>query len=129
MNADKNNTFYSQRPYADLYPAEYEPYAPLFSQLKEELDQYLEKLLEGELDDANGDVLDSIITDYMRQAINDLSYQRVKHRQTIHELVIVPEALRRSFEENQPILESEMSELKSELQDIQSRIKHRKWRD
>ena len=56
----------------------YRDFAPLMN-LKEELDAYLEKLFQGEIDDGNADVLDNIIFDRVRQALEDLKYQSVEH--------------------------------------------------
>lgn len=56
----------------------YHDYEPLMN-LKQELDEYLEKLFHGEIDDGNADVLDNIIFDRVRQAMEDLKYQSVEH--------------------------------------------------
>ena len=56
----------------------YRDFEPL-KQLKEELDAYLDKLFQGEIDDGNADVLDNIIFDRIRQALEDLVYQSVEH--------------------------------------------------
>ncbi len=56
----------------------YRDFEPLIN-LKQELDEYLENLFHGEIDDGNADVLDNIIFDRVRQAMEDLKYQSVEH--------------------------------------------------
>ncbi len=63
-------------------PRSYKIFGP-FEEIKQELDIYLEKLFEGDIDEANGSVLDTIILDRCRQAKKDLAKQRVMHRDWI----------------------------------------------
>ena len=68
-------------------PLDYKIYEP-FDDIKNELDNYLEKLFEGDIDEANGAVLDTIILDRCRQAKKDLAKQRVQHRDHIKDFDI-----------------------------------------
>lgn len=74
--------FNRRAPFWSYRTAEYQE-LPEFAGFKSEIDAYLEKLFDGELDDGNGDVLDTMISDILRQAMRDLERQRVVHRDTI----------------------------------------------
>ena len=70
--------FTRRTPFWDYRSISYRDFAPLMN-LKEELDEHLEKLFKNELDDGNANVLDCIIFDRVRQALEDLKYQSVRH--------------------------------------------------
>ncbi len=76
------NDFSRRTLFWNYRPQEYKIYRP-FDEIKKELDSYLEKLFEGDIDEANGTVLDTIILDRCRQAKKDLAKQRVNHRDHI----------------------------------------------
>lgn len=81
------NDFTRRAPFWCYRPVPYREYEPL-SHLQLELDSYLERLFQGELDDANGDVLDNLIFDTVRQACEDLTKQRIIHQDSITSFAI-----------------------------------------
>lgn len=105
--------FARRSPYWQYRPAKYQQYKP-FDEYREEIDQYLEKLFGGEIDEENGDVLDNLIGDITRQALNDLDRQRVEHRDAIHSLHVRFESDRTSFESELRHLQEELDENRSE---------------
>lgn len=70
--------FTRRTPYWGYRNIAYRDFEPL-TNLKQELDEYLDKLFQGELDDGNADVLDNIIFDRVRMALEDLKYQSIMH--------------------------------------------------
>lgn len=89
---DTRTTVYDFRrrmnPFESYRPAEYRlnPY------LKEDivkpmLDAHLSRLFAGEIDDANGDVLDRLIFSGAREGKSDLTLQRYEHKDMIARLV------------------------------------------
>lgn len=66
---------------------------PLYYKLEEsemipKLDDHLSKMFSGEIDDANGDMLDSIIFGAAREALPELNRQRYNHMDTLRRLII-----------------------------------------
>lgn len=59
-----------------------------YQELTDQLDECLEKLFKGEIDDGNADVLDNIIVDSARLALMNLSTQRKEHEDSIKNLYI-----------------------------------------
>lgn len=90
------NDFERRIPYWSYRPVSYEVYEP-FKEYKTEIDGYLEKLFNGEIDDGNGDVLDNMIMDMARQAEKSLNRQRVEHRDMIKSLDIRAQSDRKAF--------------------------------
>lgn len=65
----------------------------LYHKLDEEemlpkIDDHLEKLFAGSVDDANGDMLDEIIFGAAREALPYLSKQRIDHNDTIRRFIV-----------------------------------------
>ena len=65
----------------------------LYHKLKEEemlprLDEHLGKLFAGEVDDGNGDMLDSLLFGAAREALPDLDYQHCNHADMLRRLII-----------------------------------------
>lgn len=65
----------------------------LYQELEEsvmipKIDDHLSKLFSGNVDDANGNMLDSIIISPARKAIPDLNRQRYNHDDTLQRLII-----------------------------------------
>lgn len=79
------NDYNRRKPYWSYRPVNYE-FCSSFSELKNEIDGYLEHLFAGDIDDGNGDVLDSIILSRAKQAKCDLEIQRTHHRDIINEM-------------------------------------------
>lgn len=66
---------------------------PLYYKLEEsemipKLDGHLSKMFSGEIDDANGDMLDSIIFGAAREALPELNRQRYNHIDTLRRLIV-----------------------------------------
>lgn len=83
----------SQAGFESYRTVEYRPY----DKLKEDkmiprLDEHLKKLLSGEVDEGNADLLDAILFDSAREALPDLGRQHYDHMDTIHRLIIRREA-------------------------------------
>lgn len=79
--------FVRRFPYESYRPVEYRPFPDLQKELMlPKLDQYLQALLAGDVDDGNGDMLDSIIFDPFRIAVPDLEKQGCEHRDIIRRL-------------------------------------------
>lgn len=80
--------FKRRTPYWSYRTVSYKDYEPLVK-LVSVLDTHLEKLFQSEaLDDANGDALDCIIMDFVKQAFQYLKYQRVQHEDTNNNFAI-----------------------------------------
>ena len=52
-----------------------------------QIDTHLDRLFSGDVDEANANLLDSMIFSVYRVAVSDLSKQRDKHREVIDDLV------------------------------------------
>ena len=66
---------------------------PLYYKLEENemiprIDDHLSKMFSGEIDDANGDMLDSIIFGAAREALPELNRQRYNHMDTLRRLIV-----------------------------------------
>lgn len=67
---------------------DYRPYHGLCEgEMKPKLDRHLEALLTGDVDDANGDMLDSIIFGPYRESVPDLNVQRLNHKDMNRRLI------------------------------------------
>ena len=116
-------------PDSELSPVPYMPYTPLFNDLRSTLDSYLDELFKGEIDDANGDVLDSIITDHVRQAMNDLADQRAAHIDCIHTLLLNDSNTRCKLEQELLRLQDKHETHKAIYDDLCARQERKKWRN
>lgn len=57
------------------------------NEMRSRIDDHLDKLFAGEVDDANGDMLDEIIFGAAREALPCLSRQRIDHNDTIRRFI------------------------------------------
>lgn len=87
----------------------YQGYAPLF-ELKTTLDSHLDALFSGDIDSGNGDVLDGMIFDVVRQAKTDLDRQRAAHLDKIKSLGIRPSGDYAQFEEQLNCLQADLGQ-------------------
>ena len=76
------NGFARRVPFWSYRARDYLLYEPLVS-FRGEIDGYLERLFAGDLDEGNGDVLDNMIADLVRQAEECLKRQRTEHKDAI----------------------------------------------
>ena len=116
--------FNRRTPFWSYRTTEYKPYPP-FEQFKDEIDAYLEKLFAGDIDDGNGDVLDTMISDVLRQAEHDLARQRTEHRDVIVSFGIRAKSDQTTYERE---LQKETEELERNMQE-QSEIRQRLQRN
>ncbi|MCD7756457.1 MAG: hypothetical protein LUJ09_09095 [Firmicutes bacterium] len=80
--------FYFRAPYITYRSSEYRLYPKLDESIFiPELNMYLEKLLSGQVDDGNGDLLDNIIFSKAREAMPDLARQHVDHADMLRRLI------------------------------------------
>ena len=68
--------------------ADYKLYHRLSEEeMRPKLDQHLEELFTGDVDDANGDMLDSIILASYRESVTNLNVQRLNHKDMNRRLI------------------------------------------
>ena len=80
-----------------------------------EIDSYLEKLFNGEVDSGNGDVLDMIIGSVTRQAKHALEKQHCNHRDIIKSFDIRAKSDKKAFEDQRSRLQAELDEMNEEF--------------
>lgn len=97
------NDFERRIPYWSYRPTNYKVFEP-FMEYKSEIDGYLEKLFNGEIDDGNGDVLDNMIMDMARQAEKSLAKQHTEHGDIIKSFDIRAKSDRIAFEDELKLL-------------------------
>ena len=117
------NDFTRRTPYASYRPVEYQLYAPLLT-FQKPLDDYLEKLFAGDIDDANGNVLDNLIGDMARMALLDLDRQRVRHGDVLRDLAIRNDADRSAFQSAKARVQQQLEETNETIRDLQGRLDH-----
>ena len=110
-------------PYENYRTKEYE----LYHKLKDEeilprIDDHLEKLFSGEVDDGNGDMLDSILFSPAREAKPDLAKQHVDHGDMIRRLIIRRKSDIADFETIVETLKNELSSLQTEYKQTNEKI-------
>lgn len=82
------NDFRLRLPYENYRTKEYESYHKLKDEeMLPRIDEHLEKLFSGEVDDGNGDMLDSILFAPAREAKPDLEKQHVDHGDMLRRLI------------------------------------------
>lgn len=110
-------------PYENYRTKEYE----LYHKLKDEeilprIDDHLDKLFSGEVDDGNGDMLDSILFSPAREAKPDLAKQHVDHGDMIRRLIIRRKSDIADFETIVETLKNELSSLQTEYKQTNEKI-------
>ena len=118
--------FKLRAPFWSYRTVPYREYEPFIS-FKPEIDGYLERLLQGEIDDGNGDVLDNLINDMARQAEKDLDKQRTEHGDTIKSFDIRNQGDKRAVKHELDLLQSEIGENEQQLADIKTRLNKDKF--
>ena len=121
---DVVNDFTYQIPYWSYKVSAYREYSP-FADLTATLDEHLEKLFAGEIDDGNGDVLDCLIADYARENFRYLAQQRVEHCGALKMFQVQREGAKHSFESHYKSIEQTAQEKRDELEELL----HRRKRD
>ena len=89
---DSRSTVYDftlRSPYESYRTTEYVLYHKLDeSEMLPKIDDHLEKLFAGSVDEANGDMLDEIIFGAAREALPYLSKQHIDHNDTIRRFIV-----------------------------------------
>ena len=120
--------FLRRAPYWSYRVTDYRPYAP-FSDFRGGLDGYLEKLLAGEIDDGNGDVLDNLIGDMARQALLDLEKQRADHQDYLRSLDARTVGDRDQFQRCRDALERDLNRNLQEQAALEQRADRHTFRE
>lgn len=115
------NDFTRRTPYASYRPVEYQLYAPLL-QFQKPLDDFLEKLFSGDIDDANGNVLDNLIGGMARMALEDLKRQRVRHGDVLRDLAIRTDGDINAFQRAQSRVQQQLDETNDRIRGLQARL-------
>lgn len=116
------NDFTCQIPYWSYQVSAYKEYTP-FSDLTATLDEHLEKLFTGEIDDGNGDVLDCLIADYARESFRFLAQQRIEHRGALKMFEVQRQGAKHAFESHYSLIEKTVQEKRAELDELLERRK------
>ena len=115
--------FPHRRPFATYRPGFYQIYPKLRDEVMQPLlDQHLQRLFEGPVDDGNGDMLDDLIFSAAREALPDLERQRAGHESIIQELTVRQQADRADFLCLAEQAEQEAEVLEREYRDICRRL-------
>ncbi len=114
------NDFVRRTPFWSYRAASYQIYEP-FMGYKEDIDRYLEKLFAGEIDDGNGDVLDSMISDMERQAEKHLLRQHSEHQDVIKSFELRMLGDRKAFEEQVQLLKELLAANQAEQEALLAR--------
>ena len=104
-------------------PADYRPYRRLEDEMRVKLDQHLEALFAGEIDDANGDMLDNIIFGPYRESVPDLNMQRLNHKDMNRRLVASRVSDCADFVRIRGERQKELEQLEKEYEDVCNRIR------
>ncbi len=119
---------FCQRPYGHCRPIDYIPWPGLYNELQPKIDNWLDELFKCNIDGENYGVLDSLIIDNIRTAIENLTEQYISHIDTVHGLsnriVTDPMYYEREIEDSEIILEK----LESVYADVVNRFEEKEWR-
>lgn len=86
------------------------------------LDQHLDALFAGDVDDANGDMLDNIIFGIYRESIPDLNVQRLNHKDMNRRLIARRVSDREDFVSIREGQQRELERLEKEYEDVCNKI-------
>ncbi|HAP20711.1 MAG TPA: hypothetical protein DCR27_05500 [Lachnospiraceae bacterium] len=92
-------------------------------EMKPKLDQHLEALIAGEVDDANGDMLDNIIFGPYRESVPELGVQRLNHKDMNRRLAARRTADREDFVRLGSERQEELARLEEEYKETCNKIK------
>ncbi len=115
------NDFVRRTPFWSHRAENYKIYEP-FMEYCSELDGYLEKLFEGEVDDGNSDMLDNMIMGISRQAEKLLARQRTEHRDVIKSLDMRAKSDRKAFECHLALLREQLEANKGQQEKYRNLI-------
>lgn len=120
--------FNRRAPFWSYRTQDYKEYPP-FAAFKAEIDAYLAKLFAGEIDDGNGDVLDTMISDVLRQAEHDLARQRTDHHDVIVSFGIRAKSDKAAFEKELNIRREALEKNLHEQEDIRARLYNNEFKE
>lgn len=120
--------FQRRAPFWSYRVTDYRPYAP-FTAFRGDLDGYLEKLLAGEIDDGNGDVLDNLIRDMTCMALQDLEKQRADHQDNLRNLELRAAGDRDQFQDYRDALAHDLDRNLQEQAGLEARVKQHTFRE
>ena len=113
------NDFRLRNPFESYRTVEYRLYPALEEgKMLPLLDQHLERLFAGELDEGNGDALVSLIFGSARQALPDLRRQQADHSDTLHRFEVRRTADREDFRRLLEQVQRKLSETDEEYEEI-----------
>lgn len=92
-----------------------------FHKLEEEemlprIEEHLAKLFAGEVDSANGDMIDAVIIGAYREALSDLYRQHYNHMDTLHRLIIRHDTDREDIRRHIEDREAELEAIRADLE-------------
>lgn len=115
--------FRLRMPYENYRTKDYELYHKLLDEeMLSRIDQHLEKLFSGEVDDGNGDMLDGILFSPAREAKPDLVKQHVDHEDMIRRLIVRRKSDIADFEAIAEDLKKELSVLQAEYDQTSEKL-------
>lgn len=107
-------------PYWGYTPVEYEDYKPL-EELKEYLDAMIKKLASTDIDSGNANVLDETIHSRVEAAIKDLTRQRIRHKEWIHNKCTQREGTKIRFENALNRARQELERISPEVDELRAK--------
>ena len=112
-----------QRLFESYRAADYRVYPGLTEEeMKPKLDRHLEALFAGDVDDANGDMLDNIIFGPYRESVPFLNVQRLNHKDMNRRLVARRVSDRADFERIRNERVEELERLEQEYDEVCSKM-------
>lgn len=120
--------FNRRTPFWSYRTSDYKPYPP-FARFKEDIDAYLEKLFAGDIDDGNADVLDTMISDVLRQAEHDLAHQRTEHHDVIVSFGIRAKSDKLAFERELQKRSEALEQNLQEQNEIRQRLRKNEFKE
>ena len=90
--------------------------------MRPKLDQHLEELFTGDVDDANGDMLDSIILASYRESVTNLNVQRLNHKDMNRRLIAKRVSDYADFVRIREERQKELEQLEKEYEDVCNKI-------
>lgn len=99
--------------------SDYRPYPGLMEEeMASKLDRHLEAMFAGDVDDANGDMLDNIIFGSYRESVPYLNVHRLNHKDMNRRLVARRISDRADFERIRDERKEELEHLEQEYEDV-----------
>ena len=119
---DVVNDFNRQALFWSYRPVAYRAYAPFYN-LTPVLDEFIDDLFRGNIDEGNADTLDNIIADYARQAIIFLDQQKIEHIDMIRQLQFQVDGAVKSLNLHLEQIERDVEENAEDMAVIKERMK------